>query len=225
MDRRVALTGLACILLLLAWAPRSAVADPGVVTTAGGRLRGPDGAGFFLLGANYVGGPDRSWAMWQDGRFDAGLIEQDLLRARAAGLNTLRLFVQPPLQQEIAAGQWRKLDAVLGLAEQHGISLIVTLYDYREDDLAKVAALDGAIARRYATRRAVLAYDLKNEPHYQDLADEQILLPGDGRRRPESQQRLEPRRRCPDLLPRAGRPDRGGTVRIERLTERPRRVY
>ncbi|MHB1005291.1 MAG: glycoside hydrolase 5 family protein [Chloroflexota bacterium] len=150
--------------------PATTVASPGVSAAVGNNLQRPDGGYFFVLGANYVGGPDRSWTMWQDGLFDAALIDRDFQRAKAAGLNTLRLFVRPPLAQQLAAGQWNKLDAVVSLAEKYGLSLILTLYDYREDDLAKVVALDGAIAARYTGRAAILAYDLKNEPHYQDLA-------------------------------------------------------
>ena len=150
--------------------PGASVAEQGAISAAGGGLRRGEGASFFLLGANYVGAPDRSWTMWLDALFDAGLVERDFGRAKAAGLNTVRIFVRPPLQQELLAGRWDKLDAVVALAERQGLYLIVTLYDYREDDLAKVAALDGTIARRYAGRAAVLAFDLKNEPHFQDLA-------------------------------------------------------
>lgn len=172
MKKYALFVALAILILLSAFAAPAvgpAQADPGLVGAAGNRFQA-EGRNFFLLGVNYVGGPDRSWKMWQDGLFDVGLIEQDFLKAKAAGLNTLRLFVRPPLQQELSAGNWRKLDSVVSLAEKHGLYLIVTLYDYREDDLAKVAALDRAIASRYANRRIILAYDLRNEPHYQNLA-------------------------------------------------------
>ncbi|MDO8670412.1 MAG: hypothetical protein Q7O66_03160 [Dehalococcoidia bacterium] len=143
---------------------------PGKVAVAGNQFVLPEGGNLFLLGANYVGGPDRSWSMWQDGLFNAGLVEQDLLKAKAAGLNTLRIFVRSPLDQELANGQWSKLDAVVALGEKYGMFFILTLYDYREDDLAKASATAGAIAQRYAGKRIILAYDLRNEPHYQDLA-------------------------------------------------------
>ena len=161
---------LALLSLVLAGVPRSAVAESGVVSANGDRLARPGGGSLFLLGVNYVGAPDRSWTMWEDAKFDPGLIDRDFGRAQAAGLNTIRIFIRPPLPQQLLAGQWGKLDTVVGLAERRGLYLIVTLYDYREDDLSKAANLAGAIARRYADRSTILAYDFKNEPHYQDLA-------------------------------------------------------
>jgi hypothetical protein len=150
--------------------PQGVSAESPLVTISANRFVRPDRAGFFLLGANYVGSPDRSWTMWEDGKFDAKVIDADFLKAKLSGVNTLRIFVRSPLQQEIVAGRPDKLDAVVSLAEKHGLYLIVTLYDYREDDLAKAVVPSEAIARRYAGRSAILAYDLKNEPHYQDLA-------------------------------------------------------
>ena len=172
MSRVVAivLAVLVPVSVLVTLPARLAFTDPGVVSTAGTRLIKPDGRPFFIVGVNYVGAPDRSWTMWQDGLFDAGVVERDFDRAKAAGANTVRVFVRPPLQQEITSGQWGKLDAVVDLAERLGLYLIVTLYDYREDDLSKVAAIGRAIASRYAGRDAILAYDLKNEPHYSNLA-------------------------------------------------------
>ncbi|MCL5107591.1 MAG: glycoside hydrolase family 5 protein [Chloroflexi bacterium] len=170
MRRVTLLLILALLATSLALAPGGTTAAPSPIATAAGALRQSDGTPFFLLGANYVGAPDRSWTMWQDELFDLGLIERDFLRARAAGLNTLRLFVRPPLQRQLLAGRWDKLDAVIALAERLDLYLIVTLYDYREDDLSKVATLNGAVARRYAGKSTILAYDFKNEPHFQDLA-------------------------------------------------------
>ena len=151
-------------------APSSAVAESGSVGANGDRLTLPLGSRLFLLAVNHVGAPDRSWTMWQDDKFDAALIDRDFARVQAAGLNAVRLFIRLPLPQQLLAGQWNKLDTVVSLAERRGLYLIVTLYDYREDDLSKVAALNKAVAKRYVDKPIVLAYDLKNEPHYQDLA-------------------------------------------------------
>ncbi|MDA8218491.1 MAG: cellulase family glycosylhydrolase [Dehalococcoidales bacterium] len=170
MRRLALLVVLTLLLPLFSSAPPPALAEQGFVRAEGARLVNADGSTYFMLGANYVGAPDRSWTMWEDGLFDAGLIETDLRRVQAAGLNTVRIFVRPPLQDQILAGQWGKLDTVISLAEGLGLRVILTLYDYRQDELAKVAEVDGAIARRYADRSAILAYDLKNEPHFQDLA-------------------------------------------------------
>ena len=170
MRKMVFLAVMVSLIAFIGPAPLQVIAEPSKIATAGDQLVRPDGAKLFLLGVNYVGSPDRSWTMWQDGLFNPGLVEQDFLKAKSTGLNTLRLFIRSPLPQELLAGQWGKLDTPVTLAEKHGLNLIVTFYDYREDDLAKVAALDRAIAQRYAGKRVVLAYNLKNEPQYQDLA-------------------------------------------------------
>ena len=125
--------------------------------------------GGFMLGANYQGPPDQAWQMWQDDRFDATLIAQDFAKARAANLTVLRIFVQKPLADDVRANRWTKLDRVLDLADQHGLRLIVTLADYTEWDLAKLAEIDAAIAGRYKGRPTILAFDLKNEPRIGDL--------------------------------------------------------
>ena len=124
----------------------------------------------FLLAVNYEGPADRAWQMWEDGKFDARLIEADLRRAREAGFSAVRVFVQAPLAADIRANRWDKLDAFLAMAERQGLGVILCLCDYGERDLAKVAELDGRIAARYAGNGALIAYDLKNEPHFSDLA-------------------------------------------------------
>lgn len=136
----------------------------------GERLLDPSGRPLFLVGANYEGPADRAWQMWDDGQFDPGLIDADFGRARAAGLNTLRLFVQSGLLRDLQAGRWSKLDTVLDLAARRGLLVILTFADYREPDVTKLAAIDGQIARRYRDHPAILSYDLKNEPHFGDIA-------------------------------------------------------
>jgi Cellulase (glycosyl hydrolase family 5) len=134
------------------------------------RLTGPNGAPSFVIGLNYEGPADRAWQMWQDDKFDAGLIEADFARAAAAGANSLRIFVQSPLAVDIGAGKWTKLDQVVDLAEKHGLRLVISLHDYGERDLGRVTNTAGQIAHRYRGRPGVLAFDLKNEPRFGDLA-------------------------------------------------------
>jgi len=137
----------------------------------GARLLAPNGTPLFITGMNYEGPTDRAWAMWDPDKFDAALIEADFVRASdQAGVNALRIFVQPSLVADIGAGKWDKLDTVVGLAEKHRLQLIVSLHDYGERDLSKVAAVAGSIAQRYRNRAGVLAFDLKNEPRFGDLA-------------------------------------------------------
>ncbi|MDQ5824376.1 MAG: hypothetical protein M3441_09235, partial [Chloroflexota bacterium] len=127
------------------------------------------GEPLFVVGANYEGPVDRAWLMWEDDKFDIGLIEQDFSRASAFGINTLRIFVQKPLRDDINAGDFSKLDAVTSLARKHNLYLIVTFTDWAEPDLARAAALNGKIAAHLAQEPSILAYDVKNEPQFSDV--------------------------------------------------------
>jgi hypothetical protein len=138
------------------------------------RLRGPDGQPVFLLGASYQGPADRAWrgdywAWWATDRFDPALVAEDFRRARSAGLNTLRIFVQRELLQDIREDEWWKLDAVVDLARQHGLMLIVTFGDYDQPRVGEVAKTSAQIARRYAGHPSILAYELRNEPTFWTL--------------------------------------------------------
>src|SRR6187551_2872387 len=145
-------------------APPPAGAAPAGFTISGTTLIDPSGRPIFLIGANYQGPADRAWQMWADDQFDLALIGQDFTRARAAGLGVLRIFVQKPLADDLVSGRWQKLDRVLDLADKQGLAVILTLNDYTDWDLARVAKLDGMIAGHLKGRGTVVALDLKNEP-------------------------------------------------------------
>lgn len=125
----------------------------------------------YALGISYQGPGDRSWrgeywAWWADDRFDAGMVEDDFTRARAAGIAQVRIFIQRELLQDIRRNLWGKLDAVLDTATRLGIGLIITFGDYDETRVSEVARVSGLIARRYAGHPAIAAYDLGNEPSF-----------------------------------------------------------
>ncbi len=164
----LALLGL--LALLLVPAPIASAQQPARVApyAQGARLLRADGRSLFVLGYNYEGPSDRAWQMWQ--RFDLALIERDLARARGGGANTVRIFVQEPLPAEILAGDFSKLDAVLDAAARQGLLVLLTLYDYGERDLALVAEVGRRIAERYRGSPTLLAYDLRNEPQFINLA-------------------------------------------------------
>lgn len=172
MTSRLTLHLLLLILVLLASAPPAptARAAPAGFAVSGTALMDPSGRPLFLIGASYQGPADRAWKMWADDQFDPNLIAQDFARARMAGIGVLRIFVQKPLADDIAAGRWQKLDRMLDLADRHGLAVVLTLHDYTDWDLARVAKLDGAIARQYKGRPTLVALDLKNEPRIGDLA-------------------------------------------------------
>jgi hypothetical protein len=167
----VRLFSLLAALLVLAPLAMTPVAAAGPTYTARDTfLLDATGRPLFLVGASYQGPADRAWKMWADDQFDATLIGQDFARARNAGLGVLRIFVQAPLAADLAAGRFQKLDRVLDLADKNGLGIILTLADYTDWDLAKLAKLDGAVAARYRGRATIVALDLKNEPHFGDLA-------------------------------------------------------
>jgi cellulase (glycosyl hydrolase family 5) len=149
------------------------MAHPAMAATSadGERLLAPSGAPLFITGMNYEGPADRAWQMWDPDKFDAGAIEADFTRAsEQAGVNVLRIFVQPALLADIQHGKFDKLDKVVDLAEKHHLMLVISLHDYGERDLAKVSAVAGQLAQRYKNRAGVLSFDLKNEPRFGDLA-------------------------------------------------------
>jgi hypothetical protein len=173
------LVRLASLLLALAiLAPPSVApivnAAPGdaspAYTASGAALIDATGRPLFLVGASYQGPADRAWKMWADDQFDLTLIGQDFARARSAGLGVLRIFVQAPLAADLAAGRFQKLDRVLDLADKNGLGIILTLADYTDWNLARLARIDGAIAAHERGRSTIVAFDLKNEPHFGDLA-------------------------------------------------------
>ena len=128
------------------------------------------GQPFFVVGANYEGPTDRAWQMWEDDKFDLGLIEADFARARALGINTLRIFVQRPLRDDINGGDFSKLDSVIEIARRHNLLLILTFTDWPEPDITRAGRLNATIASHLANEAQILAYDAKNEPQFTDVA-------------------------------------------------------
>jgi hypothetical protein len=158
----------AAVLLVPAVVPTARAGAP--VGVRGEQFVDAAGQPVFLLGANYEGPADRAWQMWDEGRYDARLIATDLTRARSGGISVLRVFVQKSLADDIRAGRWAKLDEFLRLTEPHGFKIILTFADYPDAQLTSLAAIDLAVAARYRGRSTILAYDLKNEPRFFDLA-------------------------------------------------------
>jgi hypothetical protein len=154
------------LLLVLASAPNAFAASSG----DGERLLGPDGAPLFVSGINYEGPADRAWQMWDNDKFDAAAIDADFARASKGGFNVIRLFVQAPLAVDLAQNRFSRLDQVVDSAERQHVQLILSLHDYGERDLARISATAQQLADHYKGRAGVLAFDLKNEPRFGDLA-------------------------------------------------------
>lgn len=124
----------------------------------------------FIVGANYEGPTDRAWMMWEPDKFDVDLISQDFARARSVGVDTLRIFVQRPLRDDILRGDYSKLDAVTELARRHDLRLILTMTDWPEPNLTRAAELNRLIASHLVDEPSIFAYDVKNEPQFTDVA-------------------------------------------------------
>ena len=148
----------------------SAAAGPAPTIVQSGLLADAGGQPVFALGINYEGPVDRAWHMWDDGQFDLKLIGTDLDRAQATNAGIVRVFVQQSLVNDIRAGKWDKLDRFLDLADQRGLRVILTLADYGSGDVAALATVAGQVAAHEKGRGSILALDLKNEPHFGDLA-------------------------------------------------------
>ncbi|MFQ6014856.1 MAG: hypothetical protein ACE5NP_05385 [Anaerolineae bacterium] len=138
-----------------------------------GHLLRPDNTPFFVLGVNYEGYYDRAWRLWEDNLFDAALIEKDFRKAREAGFDAARLFVQRALARDVQRGNFTKLDTVLDLARRHNLYILLTFNDYHDPNLTAVAALDAQIAQRYASEPIIMGYDLENEPGFYSFATAQ----------------------------------------------------
>jgi LysM repeat protein len=80
------------------------------------------------------------------------------------GFNTLRLFVQTPLERDIRSGNFDKLDWVLELASRQNLYVLLALNDEHSPDLADTGQINTTIAEHYRDHPAILGYDLENEP-------------------------------------------------------------
>ena len=183
------------------WAGSSvAILLMGVVTLAGAAETGPalgliavrpDGKGFIEkssgrpftpFGVNYYD-PNTGWApkIWR--QFDARRVTRHFEIMRGLGVNCARVFLtaatfQPDVNS-IDEQALLKLDALIRIARQSGIRLILTGPDHWEGSPAywkpdrfagerALKALDNfwrAVGRRYRGEPAIFAWDLLNEPH------------------------------------------------------------
>jgi hypothetical protein len=168
------LVRLAVVLALLATVaaqvPQPAMAAPAPAVVQAGFLADGAGQPFFALGVNYEGPVDRAWHMWDNDQFDPTLIGWDLDRVKAANLGVVRVFVQQSLANDIRAGKFDKVDRILELADRRGLRIIITLADYGNVNVANLSVIAAQLAAHAKGRGTILALDLKNEPHFGDLA-------------------------------------------------------
>jgi Cellulase (glycosyl hydrolase family 5) len=82
------------------------------------------------VGANYI--PDdaiNQLEMWQSATFDPLEIDRELGWAQAAGMNTMRVFLQDLLWQQDPEGFKRRIDVFLTIAARHKIRPMFVLFD------------------------------------------------------------------------------------------------
>jgi hypothetical protein len=133
-----------------------------------------DGERFVPAGINYYPAEtpwDRFWP-----EYDPEVVAADFARIKSLGLNTVRVFV--PFEQfggpRVRRDRLDDLGDLLDQAEAGGLRVIVTLFDFRVDYSPLLWPQADrhleALLTRFREHRAVLAWDLKNEPDRDDGA-------------------------------------------------------
>lgn len=145
----------------------SALAPAGFITRSGDALA-LDGQPYRIAGVNYY--PQRSpWDYFWP-QYNTQIIDQDFAIIHSLGLNTVRVFI--PFEQFGGAHVdpifLMRLADLLDRADTHGLKVIVTLFDFRADyRMLLWPEADRhleTLLTRFADHRAILAWDLKNEP-------------------------------------------------------------
>ncbi len=166
----------------------SSAAEPSkmqlIVTKTDGRgfVERDSGCDYIVFGTNYYD-PHTGWApkIWR--RFDAEKVRRHFQVMSGLGINCARVFLTTgsfqPNAETIEEQSLEKLDALIEIARETGIRLLLTGPDHWEgqpsywkpDRFAGEAALRAlerfweVVGRRYRDEPAIFAWDLLNEPH------------------------------------------------------------
>jgi len=155
-----------------------------IVTKTDGRgfVERDSGCDYIVFGTNYYD-PHTGWApkIWR--RFDAEKVRRHFQVMSGLGINCARVFLTTgsfqPNAETIEEQSLEKLDALIEIARETGIRLLLTGPDHWEgqpsywkpDRFAGEAALRAlerfweVVGRRYRDEPAIFAWDLLNEPH------------------------------------------------------------
>ncbi|MFB0555667.1 MAG: cellulase family glycosylhydrolase [Phycisphaerae bacterium] len=155
-----------------------------IITRADGHgfVERDSGCDYIVFGTNYYD-PHTGWApkIWR--RFDAEKVRRHFQVMSKLGINCARVFLTAgsfqPNAETIEEKSLEKLDALIKIARETGIRLLLTGPDHWEgqpsywkpDRFAGEAALQAlehfwdVVGRRYRGEPAIFAWDLLNEPH------------------------------------------------------------
>ncbi len=122
-----------------------------------------------MKGINYY--PQKTpWDMFGDD-FDIEVIGKDFDILKEAGLNTIRIFIpyEEFGKEQLDTEKLEKLEKVLNMAQTKGLMVVPTLFDFYGD----YSVLDWTLTHRHAEQivgrfkdhKAILAWDVKNEPN------------------------------------------------------------
>lgn len=121
-----------------------------------------------IKGINYY--PQNSaWDTFGD-KFNKETLANDFEIIEKAGLNTIRIFIQYEDfgKAKLIPEKLEKLNILLDIAEQKGLKVIVTLFDFYGDysvlDWTLTSKHAETIVQRFKEHNAILAWDVKNEP-------------------------------------------------------------
>ena len=122
-----------------------------------------------IKGINYYP-QEAPWDMYGE-KFNRQVIDSDFKIIKKAGLNSVRIFV--PYEDfgnsNVQSEKLEKLEAVLDVAEQNNLKVLVTLFDFYGD----YSVLDWSLTQTHARKvvnhiknhKALLGWDIKNEPN------------------------------------------------------------
>jgi len=126
------------------------------------------GEKFNVRGVNYYPAYSPWLKFWDN--FDIDTIQRDLRKALDLNFNTIRIFVPYGKfgKGTVSKKMLSRLDQLVTLTEELQLAMIITLFDFPEGySLHQYAGTDRqleTIMTRYADKKTILAWDIKNEP-------------------------------------------------------------
>lgn len=132
------------------------------------------GDDFFLIGSNYIYPMNsRSFGFWSKKEFteeDMLRIEDDFRKMQAAGINTIRVFNQDPMNEIPEMNAKFK-----ELCRTYGIQMLMQIvtHSYDETDAEVMERLE-RVVNAFKGDPAVFAYDVQNEPQIGEIGGVRI---------------------------------------------------